>query len=307
MASLSAHKITKPDTARGDHSTQLDTAEKRRLQNRINQRASRERRALKTGKNAINQQKRWIIYTEGVERSTEPSPCKSKDQQPCSPKPITPACARLPNDKKGNHNFDVITTWNLRGKNLITQLEMRIASAKSGLDYTQLLAPVTNFNIIKAMLNNASILGLSLHALEEDIASHFNIAGPIESDLQLPASLQPSSYQREIIHHPWIDLMPVRSFRDALLRNLDKYDEDEFCGDMHGQIGASDALGLIVWGESWDPTAYEVSEAIFKKWTWMFRECPEIITTTNYWRKRRGEKPLRFQQPGGFIEKDELV
>ncbi|KAJ5279745.1 hypothetical protein N7478_005117 [Penicillium angulare] len=304
MAPLTAHKITKFDTTRVDHSTQLDTAEKRRLQNRINQRASRERKALKSGKIAFNQQKRWIIYTEGAERFAEPGPCK--DQQPESLKAITPSGARCYNDEKDAHNFNVVETWNFRCNHLITQLEMRIASAKSGLDYTQLLAPVTNLNIVKALLNNASILGLSFHALEEDIASHFNISGPIESDLQLPTSLQPSSCQREIIHHPWIDLMPVRSFRDALLRNLDKYDEDELCSDMHGGIGASDALGLIVWGESWDPAAYEVSEAIFKKWTWIFRECPEVVTTTNYWRKRRGEKPLRFQQPGGFIEKDEL-
>lgn len=195
----------------------------------------------------------------------------------------------------------------MRGYDLITQLKMKIAAATpSNLDYIQLLAPVTNFNIISAMLNNASILGLSLGALEEDIASQFNIAGPIEFDLQLPSSLQPSTSQKEIIHHPWIDLMPMQSFRDALLKNMYAYDEDEFCGDLHGQLGGSDDIGLIVWGESWDPAAYEVSEPVFRKWSWIFKDCPDLVRTTNYWRRRRGEKPLRLGQPTGFVlEEDE--
>lgn len=181
---------------------------------------------------------------------------------------------------------------------------MAIAAARS-LDSIQLLAPVTHYNIITAMMNNARIMGLSLHELEADIASQFNIAGPIELDL--PASLQPSESQRAIIHHPWIDLVPMQSFRDVLLNNMDKYDEDEFCGDLHGQIGVSDGLGLITWGESWDPNAYELSEPIFRKWYWILKDCPEILRTTNYWRRKRGEKPLRFDKPVGFVHPEEVT
>lgn len=84
------------------------------------------------------------------------------------------------------------------------------------------------------MLANAASMGLTLELLQEDIASRFNTAGPWENH-DLPPSLQPTSLQKEIIHHPWIDLCPVASIRDVLLRTIDQYDDEELCGDLFGK------------------------------------------------------------------------
>lgn len=215
--------------------------------------------------------------------------------------------------KKLTHNLrqvnpqcnNTIEDWNARKHYLIAQLEQRVASATANqLNQLTLLAPITNLNIVNAILINASFMGLTLEILSEDIVSTFNIPGP--TIMHLPPSLQPTSTQMEIIHHPWIDLMPMKSLRDVMLKNLGKYDEDDFCGDLHGQVGASDGIGLISWGEPWDPNAYEISEGVFRKWAWLLKDCPEIIRTTNYWRKIRGEKPLHIGQPIGFVYPEEV-
>jgi hypothetical protein len=148
-------------------------------------------------------------------------------------------------------------------------------------------------NVITAMCTNATLMGLTIDLLNDDLASQFNLVGP--SSLHLPPSLWPSKSQRKIIHHPWIDLIPMLSMRESLLSRMDTVDEDELCGDLYG-APQSDETGLRVWGEAWDPLAYEVSEALVKKWSWMIEECPDIIESTNYWRRRRGQKALALKQ-----------
>ncbi|KAJ5713909.1 uncharacterized protein N7483_011090 [Penicillium malachiteum] len=313
MAPLSTHRVSKIDTSGETQLSQLaemDPAERRRIQNRINQRASRQRRALKSGKGATNQPSRWVIYTGEAQEAQKPEgPVASSSPvlQLETPPPTPPEEISLI-DKDGRISFEAIKSWNTSKFDLVCQLERKVASAAAlKLDYIHLLAPVAHLNVISALLNNASIMGMSIELLEEDIASLFNIDGPME--LILPPSLEPSSTQKKIIHHPWIDLIPMASFRDMLLKNMDRYDEDEFCGDLHGQIGVSDGIGLIVWGESWDPNAYEISESVFRKWYWILKECPEILKTTNYWRRVRGEKPLRFDQAAsstGFVHPEEV-
>lgn len=155
-----------------------------------------------------------------------------------------------------------------------------------------LIHSVKQFNIIRAMFENAATMELTMDILCEDIASLFNIAGPIT--FQLPSSLHPTSTQKQIIHHPWIDLLPVRSFRNTLIVRMAEYDDEELCGDLYGLNSTSGEVGLIIWGEPWDPLAYEVSEQVVEKWGWILEDSPELLASSNYWRRKRGEKPLKF-------------
>ncbi|CAG8088304.1 unnamed protein product [Penicillium olsonii] len=150
------------------------------------------------------------------------------------------------------------------------------------------------YNLLIATFANAQLMGLTLDLLQEDLASQFNLVGP--SSLHLPPTLWPSKLQRKVLHHPWIDLLPMSSMREGILSRLDTIDEDEACGDIFGICSSSGDSGLLVWGEAWDPLAYEASPDLIRKWFWIAKECPDVIRSTNYWRRRRGEKALVIEE-----------
>ena len=161
------------------------------------------------------------------------------------------------------------------------------------------LVSVTRYNIYQAMMVNATYLGLTIELLREDIISPFNVIGPATFGLgagNLPPSLRPTALQRQIVHHPWVDVCPMPSLRDALLLGAAAYDEDELCHDLFLGAGSDSEhqAGLVVWGESWDPTAYELSEAILKKWQWLLAGCTDVLASTNSWRAKRCVRPLRL-------------
>lgn len=159
---------------------------------------------------------------------------------------------------------------------------------------SDLLFSVAQFNIINALCKNATSLGLTIQLLHLNNPSQFNtlLPGP---RFTLPPSLQPTRIQTETIHHPWIDVIPIPSIRHMLLQMLGRYDKAEICHDFFGECGGqTGSIGLLVWGEAWDPFAYEISEWFLRKWGWMMKDCSDIIQSTNFWRASRGEKPLRL-------------
>ncbi|GJC94823.1 hypothetical protein ColKHC_03649 [Colletotrichum higginsianum] len=66
-----------------------------------------------------------------------------------------------------------------------------------------------------------------------------------------PSTLRPTSVQKAVIHHPWIDLFPFPRFRDNTLLAMaaGMVDDDELCRDILETTGED--LGarpsLIVW------------------------------------------------------------
>lgn len=159
----------------------------------------------------------------------------------------------------------------------------------------ELLLSVSQYNIIAAMTSNAAALGLTMESLREDIPSPFNLVGA--QPKALPPALQPTTTQRAVPHHPWIDLCPSPSIRDAMLQLQGSYSEDELCHDLFG--AGQGTAGLLVWGEPWDPEAYEVSEYVLRKYGRLFQGCHDLLRSTNRWRKTRGETLLREEDVGG--------
>lgn len=161
----------------------------------------------------------------------------------------------------------------------------------------QLLAPVAEHNVRRAMCLNATHLGLTLKMLQDDIVSPFNVFSPSAfGTAELPPTLQPTMLQSQVIHHPWIDLFPIQSVRDAILTRVDAFDEDVLCHDLFfgGTDGNEPDVGIVIWGEPWDPSAYEFSEAVLRKWQWLLGGCMDAIHATNHWRSIRNKKPVRL-------------
>lgn len=151
-------------------------------------------------------------------------------------------------------------------------------------------------NIFRALFHNLSVLGLSKEWMNEDALSP--LASDSESHLvrdlaMLPVSLQPTALQRSVEHHPWLDLFPLPRMRDNMIKLGDALDEYQLCEDLMGfwNTQQKDSM-LVVWGDPWDPRNWEVTEQFLRKWSWLIKGCPELIWSTNYWRRQRGEKRI---------------
>jgi hypothetical protein len=155
------------------------------------------------------------------------------------------------------------------------------------------LLTLIQFNVFQALLRNTSALGFAMEWLNEDALSPFNMTNPEPLDISCPPSLRPTSLQRTILHHPWLDLFPIPAMRDNILRAGDSFDDTELCMDLvEFWNSPSERSGLIVWGDPWDLRNWEVSEEFLKKWAWVIKGCQELFQSTNYWRIKRGEKRL---------------
>lgn len=157
------------------------------------------------------------------------------------------------------------------------------------------LLTLIQFNVFRALISNTSALGFTMDWLEEDAISPWNsTSGSVISSC--PASLRPTAIQRTIPHHPWIDLFPIPQMRDNMLLAGDSYDEYELCNDLVDFCDVpNEKTGLIVWGEPWDPSGWEMSESFLSRWRWVVNGCVGLLASTNYWRAQRGERELVFQ------------
>ncbi|KAK9319473.1 hypothetical protein V1517DRAFT_46626 [Lipomyces orientalis] len=159
------------------------------------------------------------------------------------------------------------------------------------------LFTLVKLNVYRVMVRNISILGLTME-MADDAVSSFSTMNPRRPDHCLPPSLRPTLLQRTIPHHPWLDIFPIPTMRDNLVSAGDSFDDVQLCIDIMEFCGVpSGRDGLIVWGEPWDPYGWEVTEEFAKNWGWVFKGCHVIFESTNYWRAQRGEQQLFLDYP----------
>ncbi|PSN66878.1 hypothetical protein BS50DRAFT_494393, partial [Corynespora cassiicola Philippines] len=178
----------------------------------------------------------------------------------------------------------------------------RFAQGSPALEHLPMLL---QYNVDAALRRNADVLGMSDLWLQYEAISPFNkpntpsgvTVSPSITDW--PTSLLPTPLQAMIEHHPWIDLFPLPRMRDNILRAIQEpgiCDEDDLCYDVCQYGDPDEKCVLIVWGSPWDPRAWEASLDFLKKWGWLLFGCVEMIEATNYWRAKRGERPLTLRE-----------
>lgn len=182
-------------------------------------------------------------------------------------------------------------------ENVTAFLEEVSRSLLLDLQVPRELPALTRINTFDALARNAIVLGIPVHSLESDDGnSLFNFQSPPrpgEESLALPIDLCPTALQRRVQHHPWLDLLPIPKMRDNILCGIQagELDEDQLCNEIICEILDLDApskASLIIWGDPWSISGWELSPRFFAKWSHLLGGCDEVLDATNYWRQKRG-------------------
>ena len=168
------------------------------------------------------------------------------------------------------------------------------------------------------MLSNASLLRLEVDLLICTAISPFGRVGPDRRDApamampSCPTNLVPTALQLRVPHHPWVDVFPLPRMRDNFLLALDGQlsdeDDEQLWNDlMESEAGEAGWNGLILWGAPWDPRNWEATLPFLQRWGWLVEGCPELIESTNYWRRSRGQGWLEFPTGVKAADKESQV
>ncbi|UPL01226.1 hypothetical protein LCI18_012160 [Fusarium solani-melongenae] len=153
-------------------------------------------------------------------------------------------------------------------------VDTQLDTLQPGLD-TQFLL-LSSLTTVAALSSNATLLHIPC---EVPSISIFN-----PSHTSLPPTLMPTELQKTIPHPPFVDVIPFPGVRDRLLRSLAVIDLEKLTIDLTG--GA-----FKVWGSvPWDGASWEVSGEFAKKW-WFLIDG-ELLRATNFWRRQRLEPSI---------------
>ncbi|KAL2425969.1 hypothetical protein ABEF95_008123 [Exophiala dermatitidis] len=241
-----------------------DPVIRRKLQNRLNQRAARRRKAAANARQNSN---------NNSTASTKPQSASGSVSQEST---LTSSL----NELISLANQSVVTDWNSavksssdkttqrsaflsirrrhsyqawdefltgpKGSEIMARaLATRCQRQREGDDNSVFLPPprdhlicLVHFNVYRAFVSNVALLGLDLNLMyTDDYPSPFlPLSQSANSQIrQLPPTLQPTELQKTIAHHAQWDVIPDPDLRDNILRfGEENIDDVELCLDMVG-------------------------------------------------------------------------
>ncbi|KAM0288933.1 hypothetical protein ACHAO9_006441 [Fusarium lateritium] len=302
----------------------------RKIQNRKNQRARRQRLKGKDG--AVEQQlpsfgvRRWRVDEVDSISSQDTDAdvttiCIS--HPPCHTIPSTTEQGIIFLSSSPEAGLDrVITT----------------GSASQPLDFnfplpSDQLLHLIQYNVFRAFIS----IKRTLNTVSSDPTT-CPVYGPCLDDTiryprnpNIPAALVPTPLQLTRYHFPWINIFPFPRMRDNLIRREGHFDNWELWQDLvgdhmssntapwqrgtpagvsapvvglkHSQISSlgkfidtdevtAGRSGLVIWGEPHDMQSWEATPGFLAKWSWVVEGCDHLVESSNRWRMRRGEEPM---------------
>ncbi|KAL3451106.1 hypothetical protein BJX65DRAFT_268989 [Aspergillus insuetus] len=264
-------------------------AERRRIQNRVNQRAYRQRQRAKHPEKA--KLTRWRLVGSLMDQSAASG---TDDNLAVTPTSTTERPGSINDNRLVIEYYCRLAPPDARRRIARFQAAAHWSYVTGNPTADHLLTTV-KLNIYRAFVENMAALGMDLTWMKGDAISPFCTSNPWPSELTpttIPTHLQPSPIQRQVPHHPWLDFFPHPRMRDRLILAGD-FDDDNLCLDIMAFWDANaDDAGLVIWGPPWDLQNWELSEGFLRKWGWTVQGCPELLHSTNSWRSLRGERRL---------------
>ncbi|KAF2111391.1 hypothetical protein BDV96DRAFT_649952 [Lophiotrema nucula] len=291
-----------------DWTGKSDAKERRKLQNRLHQRAWRRKKAgrrtevplaIREGESMENAFARAVAaFTAGAEETETTS---ARDRAGSSSTSSTSSTITLtPNYRPALITF--VPKTNPLIPPVITYISPSTPPSSAPafvfpLSPDHYLLTLVQYNVLRAVITNLQLCSLLSH-LPSECRAALNIPTPPPPST-IPPSFAPTHTQSSVPHPSWIDTVPCPQLRDNLILTQGRWDEDELCGDMCGGLyeGYDDVVqrGLLVWDEPWRVGSWEVSTGFVEKWGWLLKGCTEMERSTNLWREGRGEDKLNFE------------
>ncbi|KAK0763312.1 hypothetical protein N5P37_004299 [Trichoderma harzianum] len=261
-----------------------DKAERKRIQNRLAQRAHRSKygrrrksRAKESAGTSKSKEDEAVPHSHSESTQELQLKASTSEEGPKSVnRKVLPVSASLP-------THTLISA--IYGNNLETRDCHQFVTIQEDGNHsvipisllkTDLVISLQGMATLAALLTNRYILAIDCSRLVPAIH--------IQTSTPTPPALTPTALQACKPHLPFIDFLPFPQFRDNLLRAGDVIDSYEFWDDM---VSGK----LKVWGKTpWDRRGWEMQEDFATKWSWVVAD--DILEETNFWRVSRGEEPL---------------
>lgn len=322
-----------PEPEKEDWHNVSDPKTRRKLQNRQNQRARRQRNINRDAGPLVKQYipggkaGKFVYLPQSNEREQNNGVCDTSDQiqnlplasssDSCDIDDLVRRLAaeddELMRSALNAMGSSLLTFGSMGGVNLRRYRANEYWQRGYYLHSDRLLS-LLYYNVFRAFSWNAQILGLDLSQMaREDYPSPFlsTINSDASANTNLPKDLQPTEVQKEIYHHPGYDIFPCSIIRDNMIQHkmTSEEAEDEFCLDMEGlnrsshgfgtdlaqysDLDEGNRSGITIWGDPWKLESWEISEYIVLKYPWLVDGATEALMYTNARRRARGWNELR--------------
>ena len=274
------------------------TRERRQIQNRLNQRAYRQRQRTYNGVRAPREtgsiisarnanvqgakDRKDVDLPPVLSRRTESAPESRSLGSKTPPFGVSAIAAAKPADVDQPHF--------LSGRSKSAPAAGNPPSSGLVMDELSLLI---QRNVMEGASVNAQHLGINPDNLLE--GGHGSVLS--RHGLTISDPLKPGKLQGEIQHDPIIDILPYPRLRHQLVRALaaGQLDEESFCAEVR-ESGALDIEGrrhgLLCWGAPDDVGGWEMSEHFARRWCFVLQGCGRLFESTNLWRSTRSEKAI---------------
>ncbi|KAK3069403.1 hypothetical protein LTR53_012277 [Teratosphaeriaceae sp. CCFEE 6253] len=262
-----------------------DPTERRRIQNRLNQRAFRQRQ--RAGQSPKQYKARSPTgssprddsddddedsLTDSSDSGSEGADAAAPTSRPAAYLDARPVSAPAANQPRG------------------------VTDAASGHVWDE-LAQLINRNLMQAAVTNTTALGIDQTALRTGALVYTPRPPPHST---LPPALVPVELQYRVAHDPILDIIPCARLRHNVLYAIanGQVSAAAFAKCVRGSGAMEQASGgggwqrngLVVWAAPELVGSWELSEPFLRRWAPLLQGCEELIAATNAWRSRRGER-----------------